>query len=156
MGNLKQTIMTFAKAQASAGTATAIDFAVTLLLGKLFGWWYVMATFLGAVSGGVANCIINYQWVFHAKGQRKRSVAWRYMVVWSVSILLNTFGTYALTELTRGIDFIFIKALVAVLVAFFWNYQMQRTFVFHHHQDVAEDDSNEMDIDIDIDNSTLI
>ena len=156
MGNLKQTIMTFVKAQASAVTATAIDFAVTLLLGKLFGWWYVMATFLGAFSGGVSNCIINYQWVFHAKGQRKRSVAWRYMVVWSVSILLNTLGTYALTELTKGIDFIFIKAIVAVLVAFFWNYQMQRTFVFHHHHDdlaKATDDESE---DLNIDNQTII
>ena len=39
-------------------------------------------------------------------------------------------GTYQLTQAT-GIDFIIVKAVVAVLVAVLWNYQMQRVFVFH-------------------------
>lgn len=57
----------------------------------------------------------------------------RYIFVWAVSIALNTFGTFSLTELTNT-NYIISKAIVAVLVAVFWNYQMQRSFVFHYKQ----------------------
>lgn len=136
MGNLKQTILTFVKAQSSAGTATVIDFGLTFLLAKLWGVDDTLATFLGALTGGITNCIINYRWVFRQPGQKKWSVAWRYLIVWSVSILLNTLGTRYTIRVFR-LDLVFAKTIVSALVAFFWNYQMQRTFVFryknHHH-----------------------
>ena len=53
----------------------------------------------------------------------------RYFLVWTGSILLNTLGTFLLTELS-GVYFIIVKAVVAVAVAVLWNYQMQRIFVF--------------------------
>jgi len=108
--------------------------------------WYGYATFLGALSGGTFNCFFNYRWVFHATGMKKRYMVMRYMMVWSVSIALNTVGTTTLTELTHC-PFVIVKAVVAAVVAILWNYQMQRTFVFHHnrHNDTAEipDDESE-------------
>ena len=142
MGNLKHTILTFVKAQSTAGTATAIDFGLTFLLAKLLGVDDTLATFLGALSGGIANCIINYSWVFKQQGQKKRSVAWRYFVVWSVSILLNTFGTRYMIQFFH-VDLVIAKPIIAALVAFFWNYQMQRTFVFHYHHEDAEQKDNQ-------------
>lgn len=130
MGSLRLHILMFAKAQCSAWVASSIDFGITLILAKIVGIWYAYATFIGAISGGMTNCVINYQWVFHAFGMKKKYVAVRYVFVWAVSIMLNTYGTYRLTEAT-GISFIIVKALVAVLVAVFWNYQMQSHFVFH-------------------------
>ena len=129
MGNIKNVLFTFGKAQCSAWAASAVDFGVTFILGKLFSVWYPAATFVGALSGGIINCIINYRWVFHAIGQKKRYVVVKYFVVWSVSILLNTWGTYLLTEGT-GLYFLISKAIIAALVAVMWNYQMQRLFVF--------------------------
>ena len=55
----------------------------------------------------------------------------KYFVVWSISILLNTSGTWFFTELS-GVNFIIIKAIVAITVAILWNYQMQRIFVFRN------------------------
>jgi len=133
MGNIKDIVFTFGKAQFSAWIASAVDFAVTLVLGKFLGVWYTTATFVGALSGGIINCIINYRWVFHTKGRKKKYVAVRYFIVWAVSIALNTYGTYIVTE-TLGIDFIISKAIVAIIVAIFWNYQMQRMFVFKSKQ----------------------
>ena len=52
---LKKEIWLFLKAQLSAQTATVVDFSVSLLLAELFGLWYVGASFLGAVSGGICN-----------------------------------------------------------------------------------------------------
>ena len=77
--------------------------------------WYGYATFIGAVSGGMVNCAINYRWVFHAFGMKKKYIALRYMFVWGVSIALNTLGTCQVTEMT-GLNYVIPKAIVAVLV----------------------------------------
>lgn len=129
MDNLKNKAVTFCKAQFSAWISSAVDFGLTLLLANLCGVWYGYATFLGAVSGGITNCAINYKWVFHAFGMKKKYIAMRYTLVWCGSILLNTCGTYLLTEFS-GQNFIIAKIIVAVLVAVLWNYQMQCNFVF--------------------------
>ncbi len=121
--------MTFGKAETSASIASTVDFGIAILLANGFHVWYAFASFLGALSGGIINCCINYKWVFNAKGLKKKNVAFKYFLVWGISIALNTLGTYALTELS-GVNFIFVKALVAFVVAVLWNYQMQRLFVF--------------------------
>ena len=105
MGSLKHSIITFSKAQCSAWVASAADFAVTLALVNIFGMWYGYATFIGAVSGGMVNCAINYRWVFHAFGMKKKYIALRYMFVWGVSIALNTLGTCQVTEMT-GLNYV--------------------------------------------------
>jgi putative flippase GtrA len=60
---------------------------------------------------------------------KKKYIAFKYLFVWTGSILLNTAGTFALTELS-GQYFIFAKIVVAVGVALLWNYQLQRLFVY--------------------------
>lgn len=132
MGNLSHAIATFCKAQCSAMVATGCDFSLTILLARFCHMWYANATLLGAVFGGLVNCCINYRWVFHAFGMKKKYVALRYVVVWLGSIVLNTAGTYQFTEIL-GINFVAVKAMVAVMVAVLWNYQMQKHFVFKHH-----------------------
>ena len=129
MGKVKREIRMFAKAQITAQVATLIDFSLSLLLAEGLGLWYVTASFLGALSGGISNCAMNYRWVFHSKGLKKGSVAMKYMMVWTGSIMLNTLGTYLLTELSSQY-FIFSKMVVAVCVAIFWNYQLQRLYVY--------------------------
>lgn len=139
MRSLKHTIITFCKAQLSAQIATVVDFTVTALLTELCGMWYLIATFLGALSGGVVNCIVNYHWVFKAQELKKQFVAIKYLFVWCGSILLNTAGTYVLTELSAQ-HYLISKVVVAVLVGFLWNYQMQRLFVYrdNHIKDKLE------------------
>lgn len=130
MDNLRTKLITFCKAQCSAWIASAIDFGTTIILAHVFGLWYGYSTFIGALNGGIANCLINYRWVFHAFEMKKRNIAIRYLVVWGGSILLNTYGTYILTELSDQY-FMFSKIIVSVIVAVFWNYQMQYRFVFN-------------------------
>lgn len=136
----------FFKAQLSAQIASLVDFLVTILLVKLLGFFYLYATFLGSLVGGAVNCVINYGWVFHAEECKKTHVAMKYLFVWGGSILLNTWGTFALTEWLTGmkwvngllgyyVDDVFIlsKVIVALLVGFFWNYYLQRVFVYRNH-----------------------
>ena len=98
----RHAVWVFIKAQLSSYVASLIDFLVTILLVKLSGLFYLYATFLGSVVGGVVNCVINYGWVFHADDCKKTHVALKYLFVWGGSILLNTWGTFALTEWLTG------------------------------------------------------
>lgn len=142
----RRVVWVFCKAQLSAQFASLVDFLVTILLVKLLDLFYLYATFLGSVAGGMVNCAINYRWVFHSDGCKKLHVALKYVIVWIGSILLNTWGTFVLTEWLTGMTwvngilgyyvdnvFILAKIIVAVLVAFFWNYHMQRVFVYRNH-----------------------
>ena len=136
-------IFQFLRAQLSSQLSTLLDFVVTILVRALFGMYYVGASFIGSVCGGIFNCIVNYKWVFHSRDKRKRYVAMKFLIVWIGSIFLNTGGTYLLTESLRKIPwvrdtlqyyfedyFLVPKIIVAVLVGFLWNYQMQRLFVY--------------------------
>ena len=133
----------FLRAQCSSQMATLFDFLVTILIVQCFDAYYVLASFLGAMCGGIFNCVINYKWTFRASDCKKKYVALKYLLVWAGSILLNTYGTYVLTESLRTIPwvqntlslyfadfFIVPKILVSLLVGFFWNYQLQRIFVY--------------------------
>lgn len=130
MGKLRHEIGTFMKAELSALVATMVDYAVSIFLAEVCSLWYVWASFLGAVSGGVTNCVINYRWVFTAAAdQKKGNIALKYLFVWTGSILLNTGGTYVLTEIS-GQYFVWSKIVITICVALFWNYQLQRFFVY--------------------------
>ena len=129
MDSLRHQIWTFCKAQISAQAATIVDFAVSLFMAEVAGIWYLYSTFIGALSGGVFNCVVNYRWVFNAIGLKKKYVALKYFMVWTGSILLNTGGTYLLTELSKT-HFVYSKIIVAVLVGILWNYLMQKNFVY--------------------------
>ncbi len=109
--------------------ATALDFGLAALLAQR-GVYYVVATFVGMVVGGTANCIFNYRHVFcsHTNGCK---VAARYTFVWLMSIVFNTLGTYVLTESIFGTRlFLAPKMIVAILVAIVWNYPLHKRYVF--------------------------
>ena len=138
-------IFTFLRAQLSSQLASITDFIVTIILANVFNLYYVLATFIGSICGGITNCVVNYQWTFKAMDVKKRYVAIRYLVVWGGSILLNTSGIYLMTELLKKIPllmkvpdffydniFIISKIIVSLLVGFVWNYNMHRFFVFRN------------------------
>lgn len=136
-------LFVFLRAQFSAQLATVFDFVVTISLFYLCAANYLCSTFVGALSGAVLNCIVNYEWTFKAVGMDKRAIALKYAVVWGGSVALNTWGTYFFTESMQHIywlkglsvllgenSFLASKVLTAVLVGCFWNYLLQRRFVY--------------------------
>ena len=138
-------IFMFLRAQLSAQMATITDFVITIILAKFFAMYYVYATCIGSACGGIFNCIINYEWTFKCHECKKIHVIIKYTSVWAGSVFLNTYGTYYLTEWILGIDwirdvliryiddfFIIPKLIVSMLVALFWNYYLQRIFVYRN------------------------
>jgi putative flippase GtrA len=136
-------IFTFLRAQLSSQLASITDFLVTIVLANVFSLFYVYATFIGSICGGITNCIVNYRWTFKSMNVKKRYVAIRYLVVWGGSILLNTSGIFLVTELLYKIPwleevsdliydnvFIISKIVVSLIVGIAWNYNMHRLFVY--------------------------
>lgn len=139
----KANILTFTKAMLTSQVASVVDICVTFVLANVFGLYYVYSTMIGSISGGAFNCYVNYQWTFDSPDCPKISIIIKYAIVWIGNIVLNTYGTYVLTEWITDFSFVdrlasFVstnifmipKIIVAVIVALFWNYTMQRNFVY--------------------------
>ena len=80
---------------------------------------------------------------FQGERCKKKYVVIKYILVWFGSIGLNTWGVYGLTEsiqrvpwvqqtLSHVFDDLFIvcKVVVSLLVGWFWNYNLHRSFVY--------------------------
>lgn len=119
-----------------------------MLIGfMLFAWLDLspfIATMIGALCGGVVNCIINYRFTFHAEGVDWRSVIVKYALVWIGSMLLNAYGTQVIYYLIS--DWTWLENLgfkpdgyyaaarifTSLVVSWFWNFVMQRYFVYRN------------------------
>lgn len=137
MGKIRHELWTFTKAEMSASVASVVDFGLAFILSDVMGIYYGLANAIGVTSGGITNCCINYRYVFGTSQRSKKSVAWRYFIVWSVSWILNAGGTIVLTEAINmhehlHIHYMIPKSVVAFLVAVLVNYPAQRRFVFKH------------------------
>lgn len=141
-GGKKKSLFMFLKASVSSQIASWIDMGLSFVLFAFVIDVAFIAKAIGAATGGVVNCCINYKWTFQPKGCSKRAVAIKYALVWIGSLLLNSFGTDFVTSLLSQLTFLadwgvtdngcFMAAQLAVslVVSIFWNFQLQRYFVF--------------------------
>ena len=128
--SIKHELWMLGKAEASASVASIVDFGLVILLKETGIMAYSLANIIGVVCGGITNCCINYRYVFRSSTRGKKSVAWRYFLVWAGSMAFNGLGTNLLTSLTSNNLFYAIKCIVAFVVAVCFNYPLQRKFVF--------------------------
>ncbi|AKD04226.1 GtrA family protein [Pontibacter korlensis] len=122
-------MLTFVKAQAASIAASAVDFLVTIIAVELFGLWYVAGTVMGTVSGGITHFMLGRTWVFRAADKSIPRQAIKYFLVWKGSLLLNATGVYLITHY-GGINYIYSKIFMSLLVGFFYNYIIQKKYVF--------------------------
>jgi putative flippase GtrA len=120
---------TFIKAQTTAIIATSVDFLVYVALVELFGIWYVVSAALSAASGALFGFLLGRHWCFNAADGHLSTQGIRYIVVSGVSLCLNTSGVYLFTDIF-GLHYILSKMVIAVLVAVFFNFPLQRYYVF--------------------------
>lgn len=134
-------VFTFLRSIVSSQVASWIDLGTGIVLVAIgFSDW--IATPIGAVMGGVVNCIINYRFTFRAQGISKRAVAVKYFMIWMGSLTLNTVGTSLLTSVLdqwhllermgfTGVgNYAVARVVVSLLVSWFWNFIMQKNFVY--------------------------
>ena len=129
-------MITFTKAQLASLIATGVDFLVTFLLLRWAGIPPVAAsarvTFYGVTGtlcGGLTHFMISRNWVFNAQETKWTAQVNRYVLVWIGNLALNASGLYLLTRYT-GIQPMLAKVITATSVAVFYNYILQKRFVF--------------------------
>jgi putative flippase GtrA len=121
---------TFVKAQASSFIASLIDFLTTIVCKEFFSIWYVTASLIGTIVGGITNFILGRAWVF--KKRREKPVpaqVAKYLLVWGGNVGLNTCGVFLVTHYT-GLDYKISKIVVSFTVGITYNYFLQKKFVF--------------------------
>ena len=124
-------MVTFIKANISSSIASFFDYLVTILLVRFFRVDVVVASATGTVCGGVMNFMIGRNWVFESKKRKVRHQAFRYSLVWTGNLFLNTGGVFVFTKLFK-VHYVISKLFVSLLVGFCYNYTLQKRFVFKH------------------------
>ena len=129
--NLKNhSFCSFFKYNVAAGIATAIDFLILVLLTEFFGLWYLLSAFIGAITGGITSFLLERNWAFMKRDKRLSIQAMKYIVVWLTSILLNTLGLFLIVEYT-GLQYIFAKVIVSVLIGIGFNFFTHKYYIFN-------------------------
>lgn len=130
------TMSTFIKAQASSLISTGVDFSVTFVLKQLFSTWFLSASVIGNICGGITNFLLGRNWVFSSKEKGAGGQALKYLLVWLGSLALNAGGVYLFTEIIKLEDWI-SKVMVSIIVSIGYNYVFQKLFVFRKQQSKA-------------------
>lgn len=119
----------FIKAQLSSLTASLIDFSTFVLLNELCNVPGQQATMIGSVAGGIFNFTINRRWVFNSTEKNRWGQMAKYILVWCGNFMLNAAGYAVLSKFTHFRPTV-IKVIVSVIVGVFYNYFLQKRFVF--------------------------
>lgn len=122
-------MITFTKAQMVSLLASLIDFLVTLFLVQMAGAGYLIGGACGTISGGIANFLISRNWVFNGGEKKWTPQLVRFLLVWTGNFVLNISGLFVLVNY-GGINYLVAKISTAVIVAIFYNYILQKRFVF--------------------------
>ena len=132
----------FLRSMITSQLSSYVDFFTSFAFYAWVGFAASWATATGALAGGIANCLINYKFTFRMKESSYLSIGIKFFLVWLGSLLLNTFGTEWLTYLldnssfldslhvVRNLRFTIARLTVALIVSVFWNFMLQRYFVF--------------------------
>lgn len=137
-------VFTFLRSSMSSQVSSWVDMGTSF---ALFAWVHLtpfLSTAIGAAVGGIMNCTINYKFTYNGNGCSWRAVWVKYIMVWTGSMLLNSFGTQIVYYLLKGWEwlttvgftpegcFAAARLSVSLIVSLFWNFLLQRHFVFRN------------------------
>lgn len=135
-------IFTFIRSSISSQISSWTDMAVSF---AMYAWvlgiaW--LSTAIGAICGGIVNCIVGYKFTFRADGVSKRAVIIKFAMIWLGSLILNSGGTELLTRILESWKwlesigfkpdgfFAAARLIISLVVSLAWNFVLQRRFVF--------------------------
>lgn len=133
---------TFLRSAVSSQCASWVDVAVGFTFFAWLKFSPAFATAIGALCGGIINCIINYKFTFRADNVDWKAVAVKYAIIWFASAALNTFGTAGVYYLMESWDWLetfgfrkdgyyaTARLFTSLMVSWFWNFPMQKYFVY--------------------------
>lgn len=121
--------LTFFKAQFASLSATVLDFSLVFILTEIFHFHYTKSVACGALAGAILNFSLGRIWAFKSSHNPVGREIFKYALVSMSSLFLNVFGVRFFTE-TFGIHYGVSKVITALSVGLFFNYPLQKYFVF--------------------------
>jgi len=125
----KPWITSLFKFQIAGFLATVIDFSTLIILTDYAHIYYVLSTAIAAFCGAVANFLICKYWAFVGSSNNITSQIYRYFLVSSGSMVLNTLFVYLLTEF-GDFNYKISKVITAIIIASTYNFLLQKLYVF--------------------------
>lgn len=122
-------LRTFTKAQVASLIASGVDFLVSWLLVNRLQAPYLAGGVTGTICGGVTHFLISRNWAFSAQEKKWTGQLSRYIPVWIGNLILNASGLWFLKSVA-GLPFWPAKIATAIGIAVFYNYVLQKRFVF--------------------------
>jgi putative flippase GtrA len=119
----------FLKAQMASLIASVTDFLTTVLLVEVFRVWYLAASISGTIVGGIVHFTVSRKWVFKADEGKLLHHIGKYILGWAGNLILNAAGVYVMTSIFH-VNYMISKIVVSILVAVFYNFFVQKNFVF--------------------------
>ncbi len=110
-------------------SATSVDFFTSIFLNELLNVYYVTATSIGGICGAATSFLMGRIWVFKKKTNKLKNQLLKFSFTNIVSIFLNTSGVFFIKE-QFNLPFVWARITVSVFVGFFFNFLMNRYFVF--------------------------
>jgi len=126
---IQDRLSTFLKYDLVALVATATDFTVLIGLTEMLNMWYLFSAIISAFLGGITGFVLERNWVFMKKDGKLTVQSTRYLLIWMVSIVLNTGFLYLMVDLF-GYQYIVSKVIVSVLVGIGFNFLMHKYYIF--------------------------
>lgn len=128
-----RSILTFSKAQISSFVGGVVDYGVMIALTELLHVHYTISIVFGGIFGAVVNFSLNRVWSFYSREKPYKYSAFQQLIMFCPvvlgSIALKSSGTFALTSITN-IDYKITRLVVDAFVSIFFNYMLQRHWIF--------------------------
>ncbi|HTN38534.1 MAG TPA: GtrA family protein [Arachidicoccus sp.] len=125
----KVSILQFLKSELSSLSSTIVDLSVFTICSVVLHQNIIISTSAGVITGGVINFLMNRNFAFKSFEHKKSHQVFRFFLVWTGSLLLNTFGTYLFVEKLFINKFV-SRLTVGLIVRFCYNFPLLKYFVF--------------------------
>lgn len=121
--------------------STLVDYVVSFVLYSVAGLTAGFSAGIGGACGGITNCTVNYRFTFRMRQCSYWAIAVKFFLVWLGSMVLNAVGTQLFTNLlvnsqsvgsmmSDDLCFTIARLSAGLIVSIFWNFMLQRYFVF--------------------------
>lgn len=119
--------MNFVKFLGVGGTATAIHYAILILLVELNLATPAVASAIGYALSSIANYLLNYYFTFSSKANHGIASV-KFMLVAGTGLVINTTLVYLMTEIA---SFYYLAAqLIATFIVLLWNYYIHKIWTY--------------------------
>lgn len=120
---------TLGRHQIGAAIASCVDFGTMILCVEKLSVSPVAATAVGATLGAITNFCLGRMWIFRRKSGHPAGQAARYALASAAGAGWNALGEHLAHDLAH-MQYVLARILVAIVVSVFWNFPVQRRFVF--------------------------